>query len=73
MCESIFSHFNAESFFFGKMPIIKDGVFYITGLNFTLVPNSKECFLIFTSYYYWERKGKKKKTEFCKLLYSEDI
>lgn len=37
--------------------MIKDAIFYITGLNFTLVPNSKEHFLIFTSYYYWERKN----------------
>lgn len=36
--------------------MIKDAIFYITGLNFTLVPNSEEHFLIFTSYYYWERK-----------------
>lgn len=57
--ESLFSHFNAMSPFFGNSPVIKDAFFFffnITGLNSTLVSNCREGFLIFTSSYCLEKK-----------------
>lgn len=53
MHASIFSHFNALMDFLGNSPIIKDAIFYISGLNSTLVPNCRERFFYLSFFFFF--------------------